>query len=691
MKPATVPVPATDVEDPIGDLGDGEGHRYLGADAEHEPSETQAGEAEPEETPQKFERVQRGTPVPEPELHLERLQKILSQAGIASRRHAEEMIEAGRVFVNGQSVTQLGAKADPDRDHIRVDGKLIQRAERHRTFALNKPKGYVTTVSDPEGRATVMDFFAKTRERLYPVGRLDYLSEGLLLMTNDGELANLLTRASSQVEKTYVVKVAGQLSPEEMDRLREGVSIEKGEPGSARVRSAPAEVRLIRPGNNPWYEVVLIEGRNREIRKMFSSTGHFVEKIRRVGYGPLALDVEPGLFRELTAEELKALRLTAEGRIKARRPKSAVMLPKEAGVPSEERGDFRKQRRDGPPRGDARERRPFKPVGERSSSDSRGPRDSKPFGSRPPRPPFAPRREEGAAPGAGFDRGPRKFDRPRDDRGGAKPFGSRPPRPPFAPRREEGAAPGAGFDRGPRKFDRPRDDRGGAKPFGSRPPRPPFAPRREGGAAPGAGFDRGPRKFDRPRDDRGGAKPFGSRPPRPPFAPRREGGAAPGAGFDRGPRKFDRPRDDRGGAKPFGSRPPRPPFAPRREGGAAPGAGFDRGPRKFDRGPRPQSGSEDRPRRDFKPRVEGAEKFKRPDRVSSLHIEPVVGGTESGPPRFDRKPGGTGRGNAGFTPRAGGSRPSGPGPGGARSGGFGKRPGGFRKRPETGSPRDDRK
>jgi 16S rRNA U516 pseudouridylate synthase RsuA-like enzyme len=159
---------------------------------------------------------------------LERLQKILSQAGIASRRHAEEMIVAGRVMVNGQVVTQLGSKADPARDHIRVDGKLLHGAERHRYFVLNKPKEYVTTVSDPEGRPTVMKFFSKMQERLYPVGRLDYQSEGLLLMTNDGELANLLTKAESGVEKTYLVKVAGQPSEEQLERLSAGVVHRRG-------------------------------------------------------------------------------------------------------------------------------------------------------------------------------------------------------------------------------------------------------------------------------------------------------------------------------------------------------------------------------------------------------------------------------------------------------------------------------
>jgi 23S rRNA pseudouridine2605 synthase len=245
---------------------------------------------------------------------LERLQKILAQAGVASRRHAEELIAAGRVQVNGQVVTTPGSKADPARDHIRVDGKLIHSAERLRYFLLNKPKGFVTTVSDPEGRPTVMQFFAKTHERLYPVGRLDYQSEGLLLVTNDGELANRLTRAASGVEKTYLVKVSGRPTPAELDALRHGVAIDRGRPGTSRVETAPARVREVRKGSNPWFEVVVIEGRNRELRKMFQEIGHFVEKIRRVGYGPLVLDVEPGKMRELTADEVVALRRAAEGK-----------------------------------------------------------------------------------------------------------------------------------------------------------------------------------------------------------------------------------------------------------------------------------------------------------------------------------------------------------------------------------------
>jgi 23S rRNA pseudouridine2605 synthase len=257
---------------------------------------------------------------PRPPAKLERLQKIMAQAGIASRRRAEELIEQGRVQVNGKIVTELGTKADAGRDHIRVDGKLLQGPERLRYFVLNKPKGFVTTAKDPEGRPTVMQFFDKLKERLYPVGRLDYMSEGLLVVTNDGELANRLTKASSGVEKTYLVKVAGQPTEGELDALRSGVTIERGKPGSPQVRTSPARIRQVRQGDNPWYEVVLIEGRNRELRKMFEEVGHFVEKIRRVGYGPLVLDQEPGHLRELQPDELDALRKAAEGKL--RTPKS---------------------------------------------------------------------------------------------------------------------------------------------------------------------------------------------------------------------------------------------------------------------------------------------------------------------------------------------------------------------------------
>ena len=249
----------------------------------------------------------------------ERLQKIIAAAGIASRRKAEELITQGRVAVNGQVVSELGSKADPERDHIKVDGKLLHGPQRNLYLLLNKPKGYVTTVSDPEGRPTVMDLVKSVGGRVYPVGRLDYSSEGLLLLTNDGELANYLTRAASHVPKTYLVKVSGRPAEENIDKLRRGIRIH-GKPGqvghrpgaakrsSEPTHTAPAQIRLMKDVENPWYEVTLHEGKNRQIRRMFEEIGHHVEKIKRIRYGPLILDVEPAQFRHLASNEVKALR-----------------------------------------------------------------------------------------------------------------------------------------------------------------------------------------------------------------------------------------------------------------------------------------------------------------------------------------------------------------------------------------------
>jgi 23S rRNA pseudouridine2605 synthase len=255
----------------------------------------------------------------------DRLQKILAQAGIASRRKAEEIILAGRVHVNGVVVKELGTRHDATKDHIRVDGKLLHGPEEQRYYMLNKPRGYVTTLDDPEKRPTVMQLMTKQKGphgdhvRLYPVGRLDYLSEGLLLMTNDGDLANKLSKAAAGVEKTYLVKVSGVPTPESVDQLRRGIMIDRGRLNEVRsgrrdrVITSPAKVELVRGGDNPWYELTLTEGRNRQLRKMFEEIGHHVEKIRRIGYGALRLDVPPGEFRELSPGEVTALGRAAKG------------------------------------------------------------------------------------------------------------------------------------------------------------------------------------------------------------------------------------------------------------------------------------------------------------------------------------------------------------------------------------------
>jgi 23S rRNA pseudouridine2605 synthase len=231
----------------------------------------------------------------------ERLQKILSQAGIASRRKAELLITEGRVSVNGKTITELGSKADIASDHIKVDGRLLHKPKRFTYIAMNKPKGCVTTVSDPEGRETVMHLLRGVKERVFPVGRLDFHSEGLLLLTNDGEFAHRLTAPASHVIKTYVVKVTGPLSDEQEKVFRAGIKL------GGRM-TQPAELKLIKPGTNPWYEVKIAEGRQNQIRMMFKYFGRLVEKLRRVKIGFFELDVPPGKHRSLTPKEIERFR-----------------------------------------------------------------------------------------------------------------------------------------------------------------------------------------------------------------------------------------------------------------------------------------------------------------------------------------------------------------------------------------------
>ena len=232
----------------------------------------------------------------------ERLQKILSRAGVTSRRKAETLIVEGRVTVNGTAVTELGSKADLDRDHIKVDGKLLRAPRRMIYIALNKPVNCMTTVSDPEGRATVMDLIHGLKDRVFPVGRLDYHSEGLLLLTNDGEFANGLTSKAHHIPKTYLVKVTGALTSEQEERFRAGVPMEGR-------MTAPAGLKLIRKAENPWYEVKLVEGRKNQIRVMFKHFGRLVEKLKRVRIGFLELGpIKPGEFRHLGPEEIERFR-----------------------------------------------------------------------------------------------------------------------------------------------------------------------------------------------------------------------------------------------------------------------------------------------------------------------------------------------------------------------------------------------
>lgn len=258
----------------------------------------------------------------------ERLQKLISQAGIASRRKAEEMILAGRVSVNGKTVATLGAKANSGRDRIVVDGKPVHRAAVLHYLLFYKPKGVVTTLHDPEGRPAISDYLRGTRERLYPVGRLDFNSEGLLLLTNDGELANRVLKASTELPKTYWVKVAGRPSEEQLERLRRGVYVDGR-------RTAPAQIRWLaasrasgrdrqRAGvyrtshDNPWLEVVLIEGRYHQIRKMFVAAGHPVEKLKRVAIGPLTIGaLKSGQLRPLTDMEVRQLRRASQRHLEA--------------------------------------------------------------------------------------------------------------------------------------------------------------------------------------------------------------------------------------------------------------------------------------------------------------------------------------------------------------------------------------
>jgi 23S rRNA pseudouridine2605 synthase len=232
----------------------------------------------------------------------ERLQKVLAHAGVASRRAAERLIRDGRVTVNGTVASKLGTKVDPDQDAIKVDGKRVGAPPSGKTYlAFHKPRGVVTTLSDPEGRPTVKDYLRGIRARVYPVGRLDFHSEGLLILTDDGALARELMHPSRGVEKTYLVKVKGQPDPEVLARLSRGIPLDGK-------RTGHAKTRLVRRGDNAWIEITIGEGRNRQVRRMFQAVGHPVSRLRRLAYGGVSLGRLPiGQLRPLTPGEVAEL------------------------------------------------------------------------------------------------------------------------------------------------------------------------------------------------------------------------------------------------------------------------------------------------------------------------------------------------------------------------------------------------
>jgi pseudouridine synthase len=243
----------------------------------------------------------------------QRLQKLISAAGIASRRHAEELILAGKVSINGKIITELGTKADPGSDHIKVNGKLInpQLKAREKTYVLlNKPRGYLSSVSDTEGRPLVVELLPPSLGKLHPVGRLDFNTEGLLLLTNDGDFTNFVTSARNRVEKVYEVKVKGVPTEAAVARLRRGVTLDDG------TRTAPAKIKLVHETvSNAWLEVLLHQGRNQQVRRMFELIGHSVIKLRRVRIGPLTDEnLKPGYYRLLTQGEVVRMMKKNEGK-----------------------------------------------------------------------------------------------------------------------------------------------------------------------------------------------------------------------------------------------------------------------------------------------------------------------------------------------------------------------------------------
>lgn len=253
----------------------------------------------------------------------ERLQKLIASAGVSSRRHAEDLIKAGKVTVNGKTVTQLGTKANPETDHIKVNGRLVNLKPPEKVYVLlNKPKGYLSSLSDPKGRPLVTHLVPSALGRLHPVGRLDFNTEGLILLTNDGEFTNHITSARNQIPKVYDVKVKGIPPAPAIDRLRRGVRLDDGH------RTAAAEIELLKEtGVNAWFRVTLHEGRNQQIRRMFDTIGHSVLKLSRVRIGRLSDSrIKPGEWRPLTTAEVKQFYRQSEAPQPSKRPRRRLRV-----------------------------------------------------------------------------------------------------------------------------------------------------------------------------------------------------------------------------------------------------------------------------------------------------------------------------------------------------------------------------
>jgi len=473
-----------------------------------------------------------------------RLQRLLAMAGIGSRRSCEEYITTGRVTVDGQTITELGARVDPDTQDVRLDGERL-RVHRRSYYLVNKPTGVLCTNRDPEGRPRVIDLFPKASERLFTVGRLDENSEGLLLVTNDGELAHRLAHPRFRVEKIYRVQVAGVPSREIVQQLQEGMYFAEG-------RFAAKSAELVKTkGHSSLLEIVLMEGQNREIRRLLARVGHKVQRLKRVGLGSLRLgELPPGAYRPLSPQEIRELQALVTGGSRRGRERGRGGARGDRGRPDRRRGERSRSGRSASERSRTERVRGERPRGERPAGDSlrEGRRGAE--GGRPPRAGFRPRPAE---------RGERPARRGAEDRPGRLSRGERPPRregsarPPESQRRPPR---GAGADESLGGFDPSESPVVRRRPApGFRPGRPDRPSRRPPVGEGGADYvprelqrnledDEGPAPRTRPtgRSDRprtqSARRDLPGRPPRP------DAGATESAEGGSQPRRPGRPRPE---------------------------------------------------------------------------------------------------------------------------------------------------